>query len=284
MLIFLFTWHFIFLFLSSLCTGLVTPVKKEVGCDGHRIFALVGAIEICFKTVTKKEIIISEQQFIDCVSYTACGGGSMAELLTWAVATKSLSTLNKYPYTPSGYRGACPAVLPGASSVGAVVTNGYYTYNNGTEEVITNMVASRGAVIAGLWMDSPSLSAFMNYKAGIFNGCTKTNYPVIDLNVVVVGYGTTGGVDYWLLKFYRGTQWGENGYMRLKRGVGACGIGYGRSLAVVDCAPAQGYALDCEEGDESCGGDSEDTEQAEEEEEEEEKDEEKQYDENDEYS
>ena len=267
--------------MSSLCTGLVTPVKKEVGCDGHRIFALVGAIKICFKNVTGKTIIISEQQFIDCVGNTACGGGTMAELLTWAVATKSLSTLAEYPYTPS--RGAC-RVLPGASSVGPVVTNGYYTWNNGTEEVIANMVASRGAVIVGLWMDSPSLGAFLNYKAGIFDGCNKTNYSVIDLNVLVVGYGTTGGVDYWLLKFYRGTQWGENGYMRLRKGVRACGIGYGRSLAVVDCAPAQGYALDCEEGDESCGGDSEDTEQAEEEEEEEEKDEEKQYDENDEYS
>ena len=212
----------------------------------------------------------------------------MAELLTWAVATKSLSTIAKYPYTRSGYRGACPAVLPGASSVGAVVTNGYYTWNNGTEEVIANMVVSRGAVIVGLWMNSPSLSAFINYKAGIFDGCTKTNYPVIDLNVVVVGYGTTGGVDYWLLKFYRGTQWGENGYMRLRKGVGACGIGNvqtGRSLAVVDCAPVQGYALDCEEGDESCGGDSKDTEQGEEEEEEkEEEEEEKEYDENDEYS
>ena len=268
----------------------MTPVKKEVGCDGHRIFALVAAIEICFKTVNGKdnEIIISEQQFIDCVGNTACGGGTMAELLTWAVATKSLSTLAEYPYTPS--RGAC-RVLPGASSVGPVVTNGYYTWNNGTEEVIANMVASRGAVIVGLWMDSPSISAFMNYKAGIFNGCTKTNYPVIDLNVLVVGYGTTRGVDYWLLKFYRGTQWGENGYMRLRKGVRACGIGYGRSLAVVDCAPrVQGYALDCEEGDESCGGDSEDTEQGEEEEEEkeeeedekEEEEEEKEYDENDE--
>ena len=274
--------------MSSLCTGLVTPVKKEVGCDGHRIFALVGAIEICFKKVTSMTIIISEQQFIDCVSYTACGGGSMAELLTWAVATKSLSTLAKYPYTPSGYRGACPAVLAGASSVGAVVTNGYYTWNNGTEEVIANMVASRGAVIVGLRMDLPLLGAFINYKAGFFDGCTKTNYPVIDLNVVVVGYGTTCGVDYWLLKFYRGTQWGENGYMRLRKGVGACDIGYRRSLAVVDCAPVQGYALDCEEGDESYGGDSEDTEQGEEEEEEkeeeeeekEEEEEEKEYDEN----
>ena len=274
--------------MSSLCTGLVTPVKKEVdGCDGHRIFALVGAIKICFKNVTGKTIIISEQQFIDCVGYTACGGGSMAELLTWAVATKSLSTLAKYP--TSGYKGACRVPLPGASSVGAVVTNGYYTWNNGTEEVIANMVASRGAVIVGLWMDSPSLGAFLNYKAGIFDGCNKTNYSVIDLNVLVVGYGTTGGVDYWLLKFYRGTQWGENGYMRLRKGVRACGIGYRRSLAVVDC-DLQGYALDCEEGDESCGGDSEDTEQGEEEEEEkeeeedekEEEEEEKEYDENDE--
>ena len=48
----------------------------------------------------------------------------------------------------------------------------------------------------------------------------------IDHAVTVVGYGTdSNGVDFWKVKNSWGTRWGENGYFRVKRGVGMCSIG-----------------------------------------------------------
>ena len=46
-----------------------------------------------------------------------------------------------------------------------------------------------------------------------------------DHGVAVVGYGTdpTSG-DYWIVRNSWGSAWGENGYVRLKRGVNACGV------------------------------------------------------------
>jgi hypothetical protein len=77
---------------------------------------------------------------------------------------------------------------------------------------------------------------FELYKGGIFAGCapgTSTDHAV-----TVVGYGTSGGIPYWLIKNSWGSSWGEAGYIRLQRGVGMCGIG--SFASVVTCAPTAG--------------------------------------------
>ena len=45
--------------------------------------------------------------------------------------------------------------------------------------------------------------------------------------VLVVGWGIENGKKYWQIKNSYGDKWGENGYFRIKRGTGHCGIGYG---------------------------------------------------------
>jgi len=65
---------------------------------------------------------------------------------------------------------------------------------------------------------------WQSYRGGVFSGACPTQ---VDHAALVVGYGTEGSTPYWILKNSWGTSWGENGYIRLKRGTsgpGQCGV------------------------------------------------------------
>ncbi|KAJ0930214.1 putative zingipain [Helianthus annuus] len=59
----------------------------------------------------------------------------------------------------------------------------------------------------------------------IFTGKCGTG---LDHDVVVVGYGTEAGKNYWLVRNSWGAEWGEKGYVKIERNViektGKCGI------------------------------------------------------------
>jgi len=101
----------------------------------------------------------------------------------------------------------------------------------GSEEWLQKAVAQHGAVLSSVnnwgWWD--------DYKNGVSSDYIKSNckYTSSTHTIAVVGYGTLNGKDYWLIKNSWGTAWGDNGYIKLERGVGACGIG--RKVAYPIC-------------------------------------------------
>ena len=67
-------------------------------------------------------------------------------------------------------------------------------------------------------------SVFQSYSSGIFSSTLcGTN---LDHATNVVGWGTSGSTEYWVMRNSWGTTWGEKGYMRLAivSGSGICGI------------------------------------------------------------
>ncbi|KAF4516390.1 hypothetical protein B566_EDAN008513 [Ephemera danica] len=58
---------------------------------------------------------------------------------------------------------------------------------------------------------------------------------ILDHAMLLVGYGTNeNGIDYWIIKNSHGKAWGENGYMRLRRGANTCAIASDTNFPVIN--------------------------------------------------
>jgi C1A family cysteine protease len=56
----------------------------------------------------------------------------------------------------------------------------------------------------------------------------------LDHAVLIVGYGTEDGVDYWKVKNSWGPHWGTDGYVKIERGTNKCGVADMPSFPTMD--------------------------------------------------
>jgi len=219
---------------SSVARGLVSPVKAQKMCGSCAAFSNMALVETCFKKVTGVFGDYSEQQLVDCGfgknGANGCNGAPSHAYVKWVADSKTeLTHESLYTYLNTKPKLTCPANLK-AYNQGAKVTDSFYSYR-GDEETLKKLVFKHGAVTTSVAAVGP----FQDYSGGIFAGCTSSN---TDHAVTVVGYGTERGQDFWLIKNSWGPNWGEKGFIRLKRGVKMCGIG--DVMVTVSCGSTSG--------------------------------------------
>ncbi|XP_036376174.1 cathepsin L1 [Megalops cyprinoides] len=198
--------------------GYVTHVKDQGFCGSCWAFSTTGAIEGQLYKETGRLVSLSEQNLVDCSrSYGTygCSGAWMADAYEY-VLNNGLQSERSYPYTAVDTQ---PCYYDSRQSVAQI--SDYRFIPAGDEQALADAVATIGPVTVALDADHPS---FMFYSSGIYEEphCNPDN---LSHAVLLVGYGSEGGKDYWLIKNSWGTGWGENGYMRLIRNKkNACGI------------------------------------------------------------
>lgn len=74
---------------------------------------------------------------------------------------------------------------------------------------------------------SADTKLFQSYSGGVIT--SPSCYTSLDHGVLIVGYGTENGQDYWLVKNSWGTTWGDKGYVKIAKSSstndpGVCGI------------------------------------------------------------
>ncbi|KAJ6399529.1 hypothetical protein OIU77_020146 [Salix suchowensis] len=197
--------------------GAVTNVKDQGSCGACWSFSATGAIEGINKIVTGSLVSLSEQELIECdKSFNdGCGGGLMDYAFQFVINNHGIDDEEDYPYRARD--GTCNK----EKMKRRVVTIDKYVDLPENEKQLLQAVAAQ-PVSVGI---CGSERAFQMYSKGIFTGPCSTS---LDHAVLIVGYGSENGVDYWIVKNSWGTGWGMSGYIHMQRNSGnsqgVCGI------------------------------------------------------------
>ena len=208
--------------------GAVTDVKNQGQCGSCWSFSTTGALEGANYVEHGELISLSEQQLVDCDTFRnggkdqGCNGGLMDNAFSWIKKNGGLCQETSYPYT-SGTTRTSGTCMTDCDLVPGTDISSYYDVPANSDEDMMGALNQQPVSIA-IQADQKD---FQLYSSGVFTGDCGTQ---LDHGVLVVGYGSMDGTDYYKVKNSWGTTWGKDGYIYLGRGdeynqgKGQCGL------------------------------------------------------------
>merc|ERR1712227_354018 len=202
--------------------GVVTPVKNQGMCGSCWAFSTTGNVEGVWAKQTGELIELSEQELVDCDQVDqGCNGGLMDNAFDEIIRLGGLETEKEYPY--DAHVESCEF----ERDLAQVYINSSMDIGEDEDEIAEALIEHGPLAIA--------LNAFgmQFYHSGVSHPLSFLCSPEgLDHGVLLVGYGVEEHTSmihrhkrpYWKIKNSWGPRWGENGYYRIYRGKGVCGV------------------------------------------------------------
>ena len=159
-----------------------------------------------------------------------CGGGNLVKAYDWIKNNNGLCSYDEYPFTDKG--GSTSQCLQKNCTINvdlikkSIVIGDVSNPNIArlSENDLINALIKYGPLSVGVSLWPPKY--WKIYKSGILSDSTDKHScplgPAINHSVLLVGYGQEKindvDIKYCLIKNSWGTDWGENGYIKLLRG------------------------------------------------------------------
>ncbi|RLO12477.1 hypothetical protein DYB28_014948, partial [Aphanomyces astaci] len=188
-----------------------SPIPNQGQCGSCWAFASIGTVETAHCIATGELLDLSEQQLVSCdKTNNGCNGGNPLQAID--SMQQGVCTEESYPYKSGkgGQSGTCQT-----SCTKKKLSIGKTKRTTGESSLMT-VLQSQPAAVA---VESGN-AVWRNYKSGIVSQCPGAQS---DHAVIAIGYGTSTG-DYFKIKNSWGTEWGEGGYIYLKRGMSSKGV------------------------------------------------------------
>jgi len=204
----------------------VTPVKDQGQCGSCWAFSVVENIESIWmiaKGITGDQMTpLSEQEIVDCDnSDSGCSGGDPPTAYSYVISAGGLETDADYPYSAND-----DDCVFDKSKVVVTISDWKYATQSQDESEMQTALVNWGplsiCVDAEPWQD---------YSQGILaaSDCATS----LDHCVQAVGYDMTNATPFWSVRNSWGTDWGEDGYIRLEYGKDTCGMADEATSSVV---------------------------------------------------
>lgn len=196
--------------------GVVSPIRDQAGCGSGWAFASAACQESTWAIYRSQLNVLSVSNLIDCDwQDEGCYSGSADGASYYVLKEQNGLWMaeSDYPYRPQ--EGQCKF---DANKAIESFSGVHYTRN---ETDMAHHVAEYGVLSCAY---DGSLMSFEYYYSGVYDDDQCDPWDLCHC-MLVVGYGTDSGKDYWLVKNSFGTTWGIKGYGEMIRNKnGQCGI------------------------------------------------------------